>query len=648
MLKKTFSLLLILVVMLSMVSFATAIEDVPPIPPPFLSIVEAPSASPLPTVIEFGMVSDPSGSAAPTEIGAIVDGTSEPSVLIGVKQPTVDQLTAANAKLSLVNADVWNMATFNDRPSSEFSFYGYRYPSGVSNNTATVVRKISHTLAIPDGMRYGTLELVTDFNSVSDATPQGVEDNPSMEFAIDDRFSLWFDGAMKFRYGTDLGGTSGTKGNQWDGWTVMIPKSVRTLSNVENGSVLDILVEEYCNSGALGKVYFTGTQENRLTVLAGTGGTISIGQGLYDGNNYTGWYPLNQDVRIQANPEPGYIFAGWSRLEADTVPDPLLPELRMILARMTGPMLLKAHFVKIENNLKLVKTVSGQKSITATVGARLNYEIAVDNSTSNVSQLVFELTDSFNGGPAVNLLPEGTMLPMVIDPGETVVIASYSRDFNEVGAFPNTAELGYLPEFMSRDMMAGSMLVSDGMNDFPPMPEYQSLTSQADVTIVPATIPSPPPPPPPPVGDVTLTVIYDGVGISLPVEGSYSRSINSVQVFNSIQPAEGWAFDGLYLANGTKLDGLQVLMDTSKTVIVKFVQLVEVQDVDTPQAAPLVPETEMVQEPEPVIDTVVEEPVLDEVIPLDVPVLPKTSGVPLAVLLGFGILLTTGGLKLRK
>ena len=164
------------------------------------------------------------------------------------------------------------------------------------------------------------------------------------------------------------------------------------------------------------------------------------------------------------------------------------------------------------------------------------------------------------------------------------------------------------------------------------------------VPVTPTPVPTTPTPSPTTPTQIlyTLTISKTGNGSLSPAEGTHTAPANAFFQMTEPVPEEGWVFSGWEGTNGTEVTQDGIVMTGNKEIIAVF-ELIPTEE-ETPQAAPEV----VTPTPEAPVDELVEEIVLEEPVPLDTPVLPKTSGLPLSLLIGFGGLLTAGGIKIRK
>ncbi len=191
-------------------------------------------------------------------------------------------------------------------------------------------------------------------------------------------------------------------------------------------------------------------------------------------------------------------------------------------------------------------------------------------------------------------------------------------------------------------------------------PAYASITNYSYAKVNPDTlylykepespnVPEPsdnPPAAPAPVQvpEVPLTLIVEGPGSAAPA-GTGNFSLNSIVIMNT-NPADGAVFVGWFGENGSEVTDNRISMTAGKTVIARFeipVPVVEVVPEVVPETVPSVePSIEPI--PEPISEIIVtEEPVAEAA-----PVLPKTGGLPLNLLFGFGTLLTASGFALKR
>jgi len=146
---------------------------------------------------------------------------------------------------------------------------------------------------------------------------------------------------------------------------------------------------------------------------------------------------------------------------------------------------------------------------------------------------------------------------------------------------------------------------------------------------------------------VPLIVNIVGPGTVLPGSGAYS--LNSNVVF-TVTPGEGASFLGWTGPDGAAVTpGNQILMTGAREVTANFgVPGPVPADVpaDVPSQEPVPIADDPAPENAPDLETNTAEPVMDQVIPLDAPSLPKTSGIPLGLLIAGG--LTSIGLGIRR
>ena len=143
-----------------------------------------------------------------------------------------------------------------------------------------------------------------------------------------------------------------------------------------------------------------------------------------------------------------------------------------------------------------------------------------------------------------------------------------------------------------------------------------------------------------------LTVGFDGPGSVFPLgTRGYSEDSMVELTYTADTGARFVRWDG---ANGNEVSGNMIKMTGDKSVIAIFeADVILLEDAVVPEAPPeatSIPEPTVVVTPEAVIS----EPVLDETIPQDVPALPKTSGIPIGLLVLAGTALTTAGSFLRR
>lgn len=170
----------------------------------------------------------------------------------------------------------------------------------------------------------------------------------------------------------------------------------------------------------------------------------------------------------------------------------------------------------------------------------------------------------------------------------------------------------------------------------------------------PTPVPNPDPTPvptPAPTSSTTTTsnnvaLIVDVVGPGTVFPGSGPYSLDSM-VYMTVTPNDGATFTGWTGPDGGAVDGdNRITMSSSRYIIANFAVPAEVTPAPTPVPEPLIviPEPDA---PEAAPD-VAEEIVTEETVPLATPELPKTAGIPLALLISFGFVAIGTGWKMKK
>ena len=153
-----------------------------------------------------------------------------------------------------------------------------------------------------------------------------------------------------------------------------------------------------------------------------------------------------------------------------------------------------------------------------------------------------------------------------------------------------------------------------------------------------------------PVENVRLTVNIVGSGKVLPGTGDFG---NGYEVMLTVIPDEGYKllrWEGAN-ANDVTVDN-KITMNGPKTITAVFG--LELEDDATPQGSSAIEETvsQTLPEPEAAVkeETEVTAPatVLDEPVAQAAPELPKTGGIPILVISGFGVLLAAGGMGMKR
>jgi hypothetical protein len=141
---------------------------------------------------------------------------------------------------------------------------------------------------------------------------------------------------------------------------------------------------------------------------------------------------------------------------------------------------------------------------------------------------------------------------------------------------------------------------------------------------------------------VALIVEVVGPGTALPFSGAYG--LNSV-VQLTATPDDGAVFTGWTGPDGDAVDNNnRIILSESRHVIANF-------EIPAPPPTPTPTPVPEVVIPEPVIPEAppeVEEVMAEEILPQDAPVLPKTSGLPLAAVIALGVTAIGAGIWRKK
>ena len=301
---------------------------------------------------------------------------------------------------------------------------------------------------------------------------------------------------------------------------------------------------------------------------------------------------------------------------------------------------------KLPTTFYVEKLVMAQDEST-TPGA--GFQFSISEMTEAVSQpaarsaILMPATDSY--GLTQVELPNGEYI--LTETG----LVGYTNDLPENGFHFTVADGKIL--FGDGEELGDNTLVVTNIKDPDPTPTNPPAeptpvptNPPAEPTPVPTNPPAQPTPVPTnpptrPVSYVNLTVAVNGPGTATPGSGSQTRG---AYVALTATPGEDAVFLGWTGPDGNLVtDNDQILMDADRSIIANFAI-----DEPIPEGAP---ETTPIPEPTPVpapqTGGADDEVILDVEVPLDTPVLPKTGGLPLSMLTGFGVLFTATGLTLR-
>ncbi len=303
---------------------------------------------------------------------------------------------------------------------------------------------------------------------------------------------------------------------------------------------------------------------------------------------------------------------------------------------------------KLPTTIYVEKIVMEQDETTAP-GEGFKFVISgvMSDATDAPSSSVYTMPATDSNGLTHVDLPNGDYI--LTESG----LEGYTNDLPD-GGFRFTVMDGVV-YFGDGEQLGDNTLVVTNTKD--PVPTPVPTTPPAEPTPVPTTppaeptpVPTTPPaeptpvptnPPTRPVSYVNLTVAVNGPGTATPGSGPQTKN---AYVALTATPDEGAEFLGWTGPDGNLVtDSDQIYMDTDRSVIANFSI-----DEPIPQGSP---EPTVTPEPTPVPDPLTngaeDEMIMDMEVPLDTPVLPKTGGVPLSLLTGFGILVTASGLSLR-
>ncbi len=413
------------------------------------------------------------------------------------------------------------------------------------------------------------------------------------------------DTTLKLKKSFDLALTKTIDGRFLEGNMPEFTFNLQEVSNVKpTGAPSTVYTDKpvmTVTNSAIGAIVFTGLTSERLYLLT-ENDTADYISGLGDGMYL--WLTNNGEFYRYTN-------ESWREWERKTVNNEFDPQPALSVTKVANP----------------TAIYTGQKS---------NYTVVITN-TGNVPLEGIELEDSMKGDLVVS--------PASLDVGESTDANLYDWTFPNVGTYMNIVTASAIDP--TKMMLAKSSAMIIEGNEEPTDDDYYDFpriiaTASAIVTVTtPPPSPSPNPPSPNPVpGNSLLTIAVEGQGTVNPGAGDHTYSTGSQVQMTAPVPATGWTFAGWFGTNGTEVTNNTILMSGNKQIIARFVtETVPIAPTPLPQAAPEVT-------PAPSIGTeVIETPI---VIPQAAPVLPKTSGLPIGLLIALGGLISTGGLFLKR
>ena len=288
--------------------------------------------------------------------------------------------------------------------------------------------------------------------------------------------------------------------------------------------------------------------------------------------------------------------------------------------------------------LSVTKDVTPGSGLTTTL---FNYSIVLRN-TGNIP-LSVSLEDSMEGMPGG---PDFSGSTWNLEPGASSSPIPYAMSFSVAGTYANTVTASgmYFPADLQSASKDGPLPESDGPDDYDFPVSHVIATDSAIVTVSAPQSPSPSPSPTPPTTNNSLTIGQEGQGTLVPSVGSYLYTTGSIVQMQAPVPAQGWTFAGWFGANGAEVTNNSIQMTGDKSIIARFTEeIIVAPPSEIPQAAP-----EVTPAPVPTEESgaeVIETPVE---VPQAAPVLPKTAGFPIGLLLVLGGLVTTQGVMLRR
>ncbi len=272
--------------------------------------------------------------------------------------------------------------------------------------------------------------------------------------------------------------------------------------------------------------------------------------------------------------------------------------------------------------------------IDVSTGSTVNYTIRVTN-TGNVTISAITLEDDMS--------PDMPYGPFDLGP-EAYKDFSYQKTFPLAGTYVNTATAAGFT--LIRREIGDEQVNGVARTPLETLaPDVGPVTDTVTVRVTAPPTPSPSPSPSPTPGtNVALTVVIEGPGTALPGSGAYG--LNSV-VQMTVTPGDGATFVGWFGPNGAEVADNRITMNTDKSIIARFEVPAPPQASPVPQAAPVVVEEpvilpEIIPETPPIVMP------LEEEVPQAAPALPKTGGVPGALLTMLGAVLAGAGFGRKR